>query len=339
MIYQMQLMKLFKKNNKKEKFVQKNNLKSYIKSKKCFKLILGANNENYSEIEKLVALYSAAGCRFFDINASMKSINAAQRGLKYSQKNKDCFLCVSVGADNDPHLAKCKINENICKICEKCISECLQSAIYKVNNKILINEKNCIGCSRCYDICPFNAIEKYQKIQDWQKNLPELMKLCDCIEFHIISDNIEEINEKWNYLLQNYNGILSICADRSIFSDNILINQLKNMISKNPDNIMIQADGAPMSGGKNDYKTTLQAVAAADIILKSGISVPVIISGGTNSKSAKLAKLCKVDISGVAIGSYARKIVKKYIEKEDFLYNKKYFNEALKIAKKLVNEI
>ena len=165
------------------------------------------------------------------------------------------------------------------------------------------------------------------------------MKLCDCIEFHIISDNIEEINEKWNYLLQNYNGILSICADRSIFSDNILINQLKNMISKNPDNIMIQADGAPMSGGKNDYKTTLQAVAAADIVLKSGISVPVIISGGTNSKSAKLAKLCKVDISGVAIGSYARKIVKKYIEKEDFLYNKKYFNEALKIAKKLVNEI
>ena len=102
---------------------------------------------------------------------------------------------------------------------------------------------------------------------------------------------------------------------------------------------MIQADGVPMSGGNDDFKTTLQAVATADLILKANLEVPVIMSGGTNSKTMLLAKMCDVDVNGVAIGSYARKIVKKYIEKEDFLSNSLQndnFKNALKIAQNLV---
>ena len=44
-----------------------------------------------------------------------------------------------------------------------------------------------------------------------------------------------------------------------------------------------------------------------------------------------------IDINGVAIGSYARNIVRKYIERDDFLTNKTVFNEALDIAKKLID--
>ena len=100
---------------------------------------------------------------------------------------------------------------------------------------------------------------------------------------------------------------------------------------------IVQADGFPMSGGQDDFKTTLQAVATADTILKFGFDIPVIISGGTNSKTAELANMCDINYNGIAIGSYARKIVKPYIEHKDFWKNEEIIAEGLKIAAELVN--
>ena len=323
--------------------MQTKELQNYLNSKKCFKLILGANNENYDEITKLVALYCAAGCRFFDLNASKEALLAAKKGLELSKK-EDCFLCISVCAKNDPHLIKCKINSSLCSNCGLCKKTCLQQAIIK-ETTYTIEEKKCIGCKKCYSICPKKAIEQYQNnnILNQEKLINDLKNDCDCIEFHIISDNTDKIDKNWDYLNKNFDGILSICLDRSIFSNEKLINQLKKMISKRDKSlIMIQADGVPMSGGNDDFKTTLQAVATADLILKAGLEVPVIMSGGTNSKTMALAKMCEVDVNGVAIGSYARKIVKNYIEKEDFLSNSlknESFKSALAIAKNLVRTV
>ena len=104
-----------------------------------------------------------------------------------------------------------------------------------------------------------------------------------------------------------------------------------------PYTTIIQADGIPMSGGKDDYNSTLQAIAMADFFASKELPVYLITSGGTNSKTSELAKICGVNIDGVAIGSYARKIVKDYIEKEDFWTNKDAQNSAIKIAQNLVN--
>ena len=94
-----------------------------------------------------------------------------------------------------------------------------------------------------------------------------------------------------------------------------------------------------MSGGKNDFNTTLQTVATADLIIKNNIKSFILLSGGTNSKSAELAKLCSVPVNGISIGTYARKIVSEYIRRKDFLQNRKIFDEALEIAKNLVADI
>ena len=60
------------------------------------------------------------------------------------------------------------------------------------------------------------------------------------------------------------------------------------MLKNSCNNIfMVQADGAPMSGGSDDYRTTLQAVAMADIVDKANITPYIFISGGTNSKTKK----------------------------------------------------
>ena len=61
-----------------------------------------------------------------------------------------------------------------------------------------------------------------------------------------------------------------------------------------------------------DYKTTLQAVATAEIVQNEKFPVYIMLSGGTNSKTAELANMCGINYHGIAIGSYAREIVRKY---------------------------
>ena len=127
----------------------------------------------------------------------------------------------------------------------------------------------------------------------------------------------------------------SLCIDRSKLGNEGVIKRIKNLITDDK-KIIIQADGYPMSGGQDDYKSTLQAVAMAEIIQNANLPVYILLSGGTNSKSLEFSKLCNVNINGVAIGSFARKIIKEYVSREDFLENEEIFNKALDIAKKLV---
>ncbi len=308
------------------------NLKEYLCAKNCLKIICGANNENFVEIEKLVALYSMAGCRFFDINASIEALNAAIRGLKYSNCFDDeHFICLSIGVDYDIHFKKCKINNEICTKCEICKNSCPQNAI----NNFEIDEKKCIGCSICIEKCHCGAIESYQ-VKKNITQLKDLFSLVDCVELHISTDDINEIKLKWSELISNYDGLISICMNRAIFSEDFTI-KLFNELIQSYSNIMIQADGKPMSGINNDYNTTLQAVAFADILRKSNITCPIFVSGGTNSKTKELLKLCSVDVNGISFGSCARKIVKKYIDREDFFENKQMFNEAYIVAKDFVD--
>lgn len=309
-----------------------NNLSDFLQKNKVFKLVCGAGNENVQEVEKLVELYSLAGCNIFDISANLEVLKSAKRGLKKAGIENDRFICVSVGIKGDPHLNKASIDLNMCKGCLKCFSVCPQSAI---STSCVVDNSKCIGCSKCKNICIADAIEMKSYPTDLDKVLPEIIDNgIDCLEFHAITDNEEEVNEKWSLLNSLYNGTLSICVDRAKLSNEALIMRLKRMLSiRKPYTTIIQADGAPMSGGQDDYRTTLQAVATAELLQKENFEVFTLLSGGTNSKTAALATQCNVEFTGVAIGSYARYIVK------DYLCGKMSFDEALNIATNLVKSV
>lgn len=319
------------------------NLDSLLKEKKCFKLICGAGNENLEKVEKLVALYAAAGCHFFDLCASEKVLQAAQKGLDFAvakELQKDYFFCISTGIKNEPHLNKAKIIKKACKECKKCIEICPQEAI---TFDIEIEEEKCIGCLRCLKVCKYDAIEIYSKNKQIEEVLDPFFSTnplpFSCIELHASGEDDEDVQQRWDYMQSNFDGMLSLCIDRSKLGNERIISRIKNLIkNRKPYTTIIQADGAPMSGGEDDFKTTLQAVAMAEVIQNSELPVYILLSGGTNSKSAELAKLCGVKAHGVSVGSYARKIVKKYIEREDFLQNEENFNEALKIASELIEK-
>ncbi|MBF0301141.1 MAG: hypothetical protein HQK51_20705, partial [Oligoflexia bacterium] len=50
-----------------------------------------------------------------------------------------------------------------------------------------------------------------------------------------------------------------------------------------------------------------------------------------------LAKQCQVDFNGVALGSYARKMIKQYIVSDNFYTDKKNIFSALREADYLLN--
>lgn len=329
-------------------------LKALLNERNCFKLICGAGNENLDEVEKLVALYAKAGCHFFDLAANEEVLKAAQKGLDFAiskEKQKDYHFCLSIGTKEDVHFNKAMINPDKCTGCGKCMEICPQNAIVrcehaKMRRCIEIVEKYCIGCLKCLENCPRFAIEaikcedvkKRRGIEFATRRRIQASALHACVELHAMEEDEQEADEIWDYLNENFDGILSLCIGREKLSNEKVLSRVKRLVEKRePYTTIIQADGSPMSGGEDDFKTTLQAIAMAELIQNEDLPVYILVSGGTNSKTAELARICGINIHGIGIGSYARKIVKKYVIQEDFLKNDEIFNEALKIAQNLIN--
>ena len=106
---------------------------------------------------------------------------------------------------------------------------------------------------------------------------------------------------------------------------------------RKPYTTIIQADGNPMSGGSDDFETTKPAIEAAKIVNTLNLPVYILVSGGTNTKTAELAKILNVKIDGVAMGSFARKAVKEYINAEDFWSDEQVQKQAIQKAKEIIN--
>ena len=209
----------------------------------------------------------------------------------------------------------------------------------KKENCLSINEERCIGCGQCKDVCPISAISFYSKLENYEKFLPEIIeKKIDCIEFHAISTDEKDVDEKWQQINKMFSGMLCISLDRSELGDKRLLDRVKRLIKdRKPYTTIIQADGIAMSGNNDEYGTTLQAVATSQLFQNAKLPVYIMMSGGTNTKSTQLAKLCDVKPHCIAVGSYARKIVKNYLEIENLLDNQTALDEAIFIAKSLID--
>lgn len=313
-------------------------LKDLLEQKKCFKLVCGAGNEDADEVEKLVTIYSLAGCNFFDVCAKPEIVDAAKSGLRNAKIVEDRYICISVGIDGDPHITKANIDYNKCVACELCIESCPHNAIVN-NDKVFVKKERCLGCSHCAEVCPKKAINMESQLIDYNEVLPEIIeKGIDCIEFHAISDDENDVDEKWKIINKLFPGMLCISLDRSTLGDKKLKERVSRMISnRKPYTTIIQADGIAMSGNDDEYGTTLQAVATAQLFENSKMPIYIMMSGGTNTKSTELAKLCGVRPNCIAIGSYARKIVKKYLESDIIYKDEKVLAEAVEIARSLID--
>ena len=301
------------------------------------KIVCGAGNEDTESVKRLVYTYAKAGCRCFDISTRKEILEAAKTAA-YLANAEDIHYCVSVGIKGDPHITKAKIRESVCIKCGNCYRNCPNDAI---EESILVNDKRCIGCGTCAKKCPTGAMTMYEKDVNVKEILPYMVQNgVEILELHIMGHDKQDLDYKWAIINECNPKLASICIDREHFGNREVIKRIRDMIAhRKPYTTIVQADGIPMSGSDDTYKTTLQAIAMGEIIQNSNLPVHIMLSGGTNSKTAELAKLCGINYWGIAIGSWARKITKPYICMPDFWENKEAQAKAVEIAKRLVESV
>ncbi|SVB91800.1 uncharacterized protein METZ01_LOCUS244654 [marine metagenome] len=309
-----------------------------------FKMICGAGNEDADEVYKLCLVYTLAGAKAIDMSANLDVVKSAVNGVedaeallgKYKLKNYTRpYLTVSIGMPGDHHVRKAKIIENKCTKCNACIPVCPTDAIPDI---LTIIESRCIGCGACGVACQDDAIGYSHKEIEIETVLKDCVNAgVENIELHAAVLDDEPVLYEWE-IVNNINpfGFNSVCLDRGYLSNHGIKTRIQKMLEICPDRMIVQADGIPMAGGQDDYRTTLQAVACADIVDKFALPVFILLSGGTNSLSIELSKKCSVPYAGVSIGTYARHLIYEYINDPDFP-NKNILNNAVQVAKKLVD--
>ncbi|NQS89000.1 4Fe-4S binding protein [Patescibacteria group bacterium] len=294
-------------------------------------------------MKRLVFVYCLSGAKCFDVSANIEVVKGAVLGIEeataYAKKIgrqiiSRPFINVSIGMRGDPHVRKATIT-NRCVRCGACVAECPTNAI---TQDIKIEQSRCIGCGNCESACNSGAIRFYHT----HGNLKELLEECrqcgaEQLELHAAVPDSDSIFKEWSMINEvvgdNY---VSMCLDRLHLGDSYLKRRIKKAKEIAGGRFIVQADGVPMSGGTDDYNTTLQAVAIADIIMKGDLGVKVLLSGGTNSLTAKFADMCGVAYNGVSIGTFARNLIKDFIHQDDFMADDEKISLAVAIADELV---
>jgi len=326
--------------------------KNLLLDSKYFKLVCGAGNEDALEVEFLCFIYTLAGCMGFDVSASPEIVSAARSGIDQAiEKAKDLsieipfrpFITVSVGMPGDHHVRKALIDPNKCVECNLCIPVCPTDAI---PFSLIITEDLCIGCGNCEAVCPpaANAIGYRHNAKELATILPACVAVgAESIELHSGVPDDETTLAEWKTVSESVpNGMISMCLDRYHLSNMHLIDRIKMAKEIADDRLIIQADGIPMSGGKDDFNTTLQAISIADIINKElkqkdkrFAKLPILISGGTNSLTGNLARQCNVRFNGITIGTHARKVIAAERDKPSQMPDEK-ITQAIASARNLI---
>ncbi|PIQ83376.1 MAG: 4Fe-4S ferredoxin [Candidatus Omnitrophica bacterium CG11_big_fil_rev_8_21_14_0_20_63_9] len=300
-----------------------------LQAGRFFKLICGAGNEDAEEVYKLSLVYTLAGTASIDLSAKPDVVAAAKRAVEDAVHLGGTFgitevlrpyLTVSVGMAGDPHVRKARILEEACTECNACIPVCPTEAI---PSSLVIIESRCIGCGACAVACQDDAVAYAHKEIEMEGVLLDCLAAgAENIELHAAVRDHEPVLKEWELITRLLpKNFVSVCLDRRYLSNHELQVRIERMLERAPGRLIVQADGIPMSGGRDDYNTTLQAIATADIVAKTKLPVFILLSGGTNAKTGELAQACGVPFAGLSIGTFARHLVYEFINDPAFPRN------------------
>lgn len=318
-----------------------------LDEKRFFKLICGASLTDTKMIEDLSFVFTLASAHVIDLAPRADVIFAAKRGI---EKAIGCqpsaispLLMASIQIDEDPHFRKVEVNYNLCDLCSACIKICPTEAFKIDHKKFIYFTERCFGCGICPKYCHTNALSMFDFKPAPKETLAEMVSLgVLAIEFHF-GKNYHKLEEIWNGINNSVKrlDLVSFSIGSELLSDEDIKKASRLCTKLAGKGIILQCDGIPMSGalmGKLDIGNNSDnpALHVAKIIKGENLPVYLQISGGTNHNSFAKAIKLGIDINGIAIGSYARKLLMPYLEKLD---NEEILKEAIDVARSLVNSV
>ncbi|MEO0350988.1 MAG: LdpA C-terminal domain-containing domain [Cyanobacteria bacterium P01_A01_bin.15] len=285
------------------------------------------------------------------------------------------WLMVSFNDGQDPHFRKAWFDSQRCPAdCSRpCERICPASAIPPrgIETKgpeteevkaspaghLGVIAERCYGCGRCLPACPHDLIEEHSFTVAVKAIAPTLLPHIDAIEIHTQIGRQAEFQRLWQQLTPYISQLKLIsvsCPDSEPHSDAVVnyLTQLYQLMVPKPNQLLWQTDGRPMSGDLG-RGTTHATICLAKKVLNARLPGYVQLAGGTNDYTvAKLrsqnllqtehlsphgSRHKRRSISGVAYGSYARRLVS--LETDRIEEQPEQLWQQVSLARALVSQI
>ena len=310
-----------------------------LKTRSMFKFICGASYRDFDSVKKYSEIFSRAGAHVISVSAHPTVVIAAHEGISNSEASPDerpvIMVSVSLDHNSDPRFKRVVVDMNACDNCGACISVCPTSAFNQDSkNKTFSYEKEkCFGCAECLPSCHADAFSLESVNPLDPTTLPELWSLgARCLEIHVgpnfywLESYIKRIRE-----ISSQSWVFSVVlsAEHSSYAD--LQEQAREVYNLLGDGALIQVDGLSslVPHNKNE-SSALKAIAAASTILDLGLPIFVQIAGGIDEKVRPLCSQFNIEINGVGMGSYCRKLIEPHLSDKA---------TAVAIAKRVIKNV
>ena len=324
-----------------------------LRSRQWFKLICGASYQHLPAIRHLALVYTLAGADCIDMAPDPATIAAARDGiaaaLQINPQISPPLVMVSFNDGEDPHFRKAFFDPQLCPAdCKRpCEKVCPTTAIQFSNDYNGIMPSLCYGCGRCLPVCPEQIIHTREQVYQ-PEHIFELVtnQSIDAIEIHTQPNRNQEFAAFWQRLspIIPQLKLMAVSFPDCDHLHEYLLSLLDSM-QPLPRSLIWQTDGRPMSGDIGDG-TTRAALKLGQKVLDFQLPMGFVqLAGGTNASTVNKLRQAEIPVSGLAYGSYARKIIIDFLESQtpsvsdhledcpDLLW------QAVAIAKQLVSQI
>jgi Fe-S-cluster-containing hydrogenase component 2 len=328
-----------------------------LRSHQWFKLICGASYQHLPAIRHLALIYTLAGADCIDMAPDPATIAAAREGIAAARQvmrqiNRHIqapLVMVSFNDGEDPHFRKAVFDPELCPTdCSRpCQKICPTTAIQFSNDYNGVMSDLCYGCGRCLPICPVQIIHTREQVYVPEDIFDQVLnQSVNAIEIHTQPDRTKEFAVFWQRLSPIIPQLKLVAVSFPDCED--LRDYLMSLIAgmnPRPRSLIWQTDGRPMSGDIGDGATRA-ALRLGQKVLDFQLPVGFVqLAGGTNASTVPKLRQAKIYVSGVAYGSYARKIVTDFLDNcgqaiPDHLEDRlDLLWQAVAIAKQLVSQI
>ncbi len=281
-----------------------------LRKRQFFKLICGASYRNTDFIRSLSQIYAAAGAHVIDVGARPELIEAARAGIALAQvPGPQPLVMFSVGINQDVHFLRVEKDMARCDSKGLCANACPHEVF--VGQEIRL--ENCLGCDHCVVACPEDALTLIPRepLADMQQVLSSCFAAgARALEVHTGNGQAQELEAILD-LLKPWQGqidLLAFSLGAHGQSTAQLIELARWISERCGPNIIIQADGQPISGRKGK-RSSLASLELARELFAAKIPAFIQVSGGVNDLTGQLAQESHIPIHGVGMGSFARKYV------------------------------